>query len=70
MQNKVHGYFGLLEIGNSVAPLTSPFTVSYLTHLYDNIGNPAVKIQNLSDIVCSDMISKEIERSTTKTPLR
>ena len=46
IQNKSHGYFGLMGIGNHVAPLPNPLTVSANTQLFDGTKAKVVEIQN------------------------
>ena len=70
IQNQVHGYFGLLGIGNSVAPLTSPLKVSDLTHLSNGNQTQSVEIKIFFDRVRSDMIAKAIEVSITKKSVK
>ena len=36
IQEKAHGYFGLIVIGNVIDLLPRPLTVSYLIHLSEN----------------------------------
>ena len=44
IQNKTHVYFGLLGIGNAVAPLPSTLAVSDLINLSDGHGTQSTEI--------------------------
>ena len=44
IQYQAHGYFGLPEIGIVDDPLTSPFTLSHITHLFDGYSTQATGI--------------------------
>ena len=45
IQNQARGYFGLLGVGNIIAPVPSSLTVSPLTHLSDGHITQATEIQ-------------------------
>ena len=66
IHHQAHGYFGLLGIGNVVNILPDPLVVSSLR----NLSNNTQEVQNLYTRVSSDMISKSIEVSITKTYLK
>ena len=67
MHNQVHGYFGMIGIGNvrNIA-LPNTLVVSELKQL----ASSAQKLRNFYDRVCSDMIAKASGGSTRNNSIR
>ena len=42
MKNQAYGYFGLLGIGNALAPISSPLALSEITYLYEGTQTQAI----------------------------
>ena len=58
IKHPAHVHFGLIGILNAdINPLKYPLALSDLTNLY---GRDSIEVQNLYDMVCSDMIAKSI----------
>ena len=71
IQKQAHIYFRLLGIGNmGIVALPISLSVFPQTHLSDNHAASTMEIQNFYDRIRSDMISKGIEGSITKTYLK
>ena len=49
-EKQAYGYFGLLGIGNALAPISSPLALSEITYLYEGTQTQAIYLTGCSYI--------------------